>query len=258
MYRPHPSLTLRLGGGTGYRAPTIFVEEAEEIGFRNVRALSNAKPEQARSATVDFNWRSILGSFTVDCNSVFFFTNVEDPLLADEDSLQTDVVYLQNSSGATTSLGGEFSLRLTYKAFKASLGYTYVYAAQESRGGSAEIDLNPRHSLGVVMVWEDHDHQLKLGFENYWTGSQRVHRNPFRTTTPPYWITGVIAEKGFGHFKLFLNLENIFDTRQTRYEPIVVGNPSTGNIRTLPIYAPLEGRVINAGIRYVLRETEPH
>lgn len=253
MVRPHSSLTLRLGGGTGYKAPTIFVEEAEEVGFRNVRPLRNARPEKAHSASLDLNWKSILGSFTVDCNSALFFTGLDNALLADEDSLQGGVVYLRNSTGATRSLGGEFSVRITYDDIRLSLGYTYLYATEKNNMNSSEIELNPRHSLGVVTIWENQEHQLKMGLENYWIGRQRVERNPFRTVAPSYWITGFIAEKGFGNIRFFINFENIFDTRQTRYEPIFVGDLATGNIRTLPVYAPLEGRAINAGIRYVLK-----
>ena len=256
MYRPLPALTLRLGAGTGYKAPTIFVEEAEEIGFRNVRPLLDARAEKARSASFDLNWRRIMGSFTIDWNSALFFTNLDDALLADEDSLQTDVLYLRNATGPIRSIGSEFSARLTYEDFKVSLGYTYVYATQGDKAQTSEIELNPRHSFGVVVVWENHEEQLKMGLENYWTGRQRVPRNPFRSTTPSSWITGLIAEKGFGNFRVFVNLENIFDTRQTKYEPIFVGDLAAGNIRTLPVYAPLEGRVINAGIRFVIRPTE--
>ena len=252
MYRPVSSLTLRLGGGTGYKAPTIFVEEAEEVGFQNLRPLGNVKPERARSASLDLNWRSIEGLFTIDCNWAVFLTNLDDALIADEDSLGAGVVYLRNAGGPTNSIGSEFSLRVTYDNFKASLGYTYVYATQEDNNNISEIELNPRHSFGAVIVWEDHEQELKMGLEQYWTGRQHVTRNPFRTITPSYWITGFIVEKGFGNFRFFINLENIFDTRQTRYEPIFTGDLATGMIRTLPVYAPLEGRVINAGIRYVL------
>ena len=256
MVRPVPTMTLRLGGGTGYKAPTIFVEEAEEVGFQNLRPLGNVKPEKARSASLDLNWRTIFGSFTVDCNSALFLTTLDDALIADEDSLEAGVVYLRNAGGPTKSIGSEFSLRLTYHDFRASLGYTYVYATQEDNAHFSEIELNPRHSFGAVIVWENHEQELKMGLEHYWTGRQRVLRNPFRTITPSSWITGFIAEKGFGNFRFFLNFENIFDTRQTKNEPIFVGNLAGGNIRPLPVYAPLEGRVINAGIRFVFKPSE--
>ncbi len=256
MFRPISSLTLRLGGGTGYKAPTIFVEEAEEVGFRNVRPLTNVRPEKAQSASLDLNWHNIFGSFTFDCNSALFLTNLDDALMADEDSLQADVVFLRNATGPTKSIGTEISVRVTYEDFKASFGYTYLYATRNDNAHSSEIDLNPRHSFGAVVIWESHTQQLKIGLENYWTGRQRLVRNPFRAISPSYWITGFIAEKGFGNVRLFINLENIFDTRQTRFDSIFVGDLATGNIRTLPVYAPLEGLVINAGIRYVLKQSE--
>ena len=256
MYRPVPSLTIRLGGGTGYRAPTIFVEEAEDVGFRNVRPLGNVKSEKAQSGSLDLNWRNIFGLFTFDCNSALFVTKLNDALIADEDSLQAGVVFLRNAKGPTKSVGTELSVRLTYDDFRASFGYTYVYATQEDNAHSSEIDLNPRHSFGAVIVWENHEQGFKMGLEQYWTGRQRVMRNPFRTMTPSYWITGFIVEKGFGNFKVFINFENIFDTRQTKYEPTFVGDLQAGTIRTLPVYAPLEGRVINAGIRFVLKMPE--
>ncbi|HWP81383.1 MAG TPA: TonB-dependent receptor [Bacteroidota bacterium] len=252
MIRPGQHMTLRLGAGTGYKAPTIFVEEAEETGFKNVRPLLNAKPERARSASIDLNWRGVFDATTFDVNAALFLTRIEDALLAHEDSLQAEIVFLRNATGPVKSTGTELSARLTYHDLKILLGYTYLSATQEDQGITNTIELNPKHSTGIVIVWENHEHQLKVGLENYWTGKQRVSRNPYRTETPAYWITGMIVEKGFGRFKVFVNFENMFDSRQTRYEPVFVRNSISGEIRTLPIYAPLEGRVINGGVRLML------
>jgi iron complex outermembrane receptor protein len=252
MYRASSVLTMRIGGGTGFKSPTIFVEEAEAVGFRNVRPLQNIQAEKATSGSFDLNWRGIFGQVGASFNLAFYVTRLTNALLADQDSLENNVVYLRSAAGATLTRGGEFSAKFTYDDFKLSLGYTYLYASQSDNGTTYELELNPRHSFGAVLVWESQETATKVGIENYWTGSQRLERNPFRDRSPEYWITGIIAEKGFGHFRLFVNLENIFDTRQTRYEPIVVGNVQTGTIRTLPVYAPLEGRVINGGIRFIL------
>jgi len=252
MYRPTPLLTLRVGGGSGFKAPTIFVEEAEENGLENVRPLGNVRAETAKSLSFDVNYRTVLGEATAALNTALFLTNLEASLIADDDSLAADVVFLRNAFGPLLSRGGEMSAKFTYGNFKLSIGYTYLFATQEDRGIRAETALNPRHSAGGVLVWESEEHQAKAGVEVYWTGRQRVERNPYRTLSPAYWITGVIAEKGFGHLRVFINFENIFDTRQTRFEPIAIGSAQSGGIITLPIYAPLEGRVVNGGLRYVL------
>lgn len=252
MYRPTSTLTMRIGGGTGFKSPTIFIEEAEEVGFRNVRPLQNVQAEEAGSGSFDVNWRGIIGQFGASFNLAFYVSNLSNALLADQDSLANNVVYIRNATGATLTRGIECSAKFTYDDFKFSLGYTYILARQSDQGITYELELNPRHSFGAVLVWENNKNAMKIGIENYWTGSQRLERNPYRDHSPAYWITGLIAEKGFGQFRVFVNLENIFDTRQTRYEPIFVGDLQQGTIRTLPIYAPLEGRVINGGIRFIM------
>lgn len=256
MFRPSSTLTIRVGGGTGYKAPTIFVEDAEEVGFRGVRPITNAFPEKARSASVDVNGRTIVGSFSMVGNAALFFTELDNALIADEDSLGADVVYLRNATGKGRSIGSELSFRFSYDKLKIMFGYTYTYSTQEDEGRTSEVELNPRHAAGIVAFWEDHDNQLKVGLENYWTGKQKLLRNPYMTLSPSYWVTGLIAEKGFGAFRLFVNFENIFDTRQTRFEPIFTGGLTSGSLRQLSVYAPLEGRVINVGIRIVLRNAE--
>ena len=252
MFRPTPALTMRIGGGSGFKSPTIFIEEAEQVGFRNVRPLENVQAEVAGSGSFDINWKGVVGPMGASFNVAFYISSLSHALLADRDSLEIDVVYLRNATGATLTRGGECSAKFTYDDFKLSVGYTYILAKQSNDGVTYELELNPRHSLGAVLMWENSRDALKIGLENYWTGSQRLERNPYREYSPAYWVTGLIAEKGFGHFRVFLNLENIFDTRQTRYEPIYVGDLQQGTVRTLPIYAPLEGRVINGGIRFII------
>ncbi len=250
MVRPSDAVTLRFGIGTGYKAPTIFVEEIEEVQYQNIRTLSHAVAERSQSLSFDVNWKALFGELGVTTNAAFYLTNIDRALIADEDSLAQNILHLRNADDRTLSRGGELSVKLAYEDFKLSLGYTYTFATQNDRNRIYELALNPRHSFGAILFYENHEQQLKVGLENYWTGTQRLERHPWRDTSPSYWITGLIAEKGFGIIRLFVNFENIFDTRQTRFEPIIDGT-TLSTFRTLPVYAPLEGRVINGGVRLV-------
>ncbi len=252
MFKPSSEVTLRLGGGMGFKAPTIFVEEAEERGFRGVRLDPDVKAERSGSGTFDVNWRTVLGEIGVSVNAAAYVTRLTDALIADPDSLATDLLLLRSADGPTLSRGAELSTKFNYEDFHVSLGYTYLHATRELRGVVEEIPLNPRHSFGGVLMWESEEAEAKVGFEAYWTGLQRLEDHPLRDRSPSYWITGLMAEKGFGPVRLFINFENFLDTRQTRFDPVVIGDPDLGRVRALPVYAPLEGRVINGGIRYVL------
>jgi len=49
--------------------------------------------------------------------------------------------------------------------------------------------------------------------------------------------------------RAFVNLENLLDVRQTRHDPLVLPARSRTGRWTTDVWAPLEGRVINAGAR---------
>src|SRR5690606_19683112 len=115
--------------------------------------------------------------------------------------------------------------------------------------GRREVPLTPLHAAGIVGMWEA-EGQGRVGVEVYYTGRQQLEENPYRTTSRPYVVTGVLVERRFGRARLFLNAENLLDTRQTRYDPLVLPERSPEGRWTTDVWAPLEGRVFNAGIGY--------
>ncbi len=253
-YSPSDNVTMRAGGGAGFKAPTIFIEEAEEVGFRNVRPIRNAMAEKAVSGSFDVNWKTLIGtSVSLDVNAAAYLTRLANTLVADDDSLTAGgAVYLRNATGPVVARGGELSVKAGFGDLKLFLGYTFLYATRDDAGMVSELDLNPRHSAGAVLFYEGHESGLKVGLETYWTGTQRLGRNPYRSTSPDYFLTGLLAEKAFGAFRLFVNFENIFDVRQTRWDRAYAGDLTRSGYRPVPVYAPLEGRVVNGGVRLVL------
>ncbi len=81
------------------------------------------------------------------------------------------------------------------------------------------------------------------------TGAQRLDANPYRSTSEPYVVVGLLAEHRIGRWRVFVNAENLTDVRQTRWDPIVRPARDVDGRWTVDAWAPLEGRVINGGIR---------
>jgi iron complex outermembrane receptor protein len=48
---------------------------------------------------------------------------------------------------------------------------------------------------------------------------------------------------------VFLNAENIFDTRQTRHDPLLFPSQPPAPPRVTDVWGPLEGRSFNGGVR---------
>jgi outer membrane receptor for ferrienterochelin and colicins len=62
-------------------------------------------------------------------------------------------------------------------------------------------------------------------------------------------IVGLLAERQFGAWRLFINGENLSGVRQTRWHPLIRPSRAPDGRWTVDAWAPLEGRNVNGGIR---------
>ena len=108
--------------------------------------------------------------------------------------------------------------------------------------------LTPRHSAGIGGMWERED-VGRIGVELYYTGTQRLEENPYRSNSEPYVIVGLLGERQVGRVRLFINGENLGGVRQTRWDPLVRPARAPDGRWTVDAWAPLEGRTINGGAR---------
>ena len=237
----------RIGGGFGYKAPTIFTEESERIQYRNVLPIDKSinKLERSYGGNIDFNYRTILGEeVTFSINQLFFYTYLENPLLLE---IQPNSLYqFINSSGHIDTRGTETNIKIGYDDFKLFLGYTFTDTRLHQNGLSIENPLTPKHRINSVLMYEIEE-KWKIGLEAYYFSPQKLSDG---TTGKQYVITGFMAEKLWEKFSVYLNFENFLDARQTRFDTIYTGTVTNPVFRD--IYAPLDGFLINGGIKFKL------
>jgi hypothetical protein len=58
-----------------------------------------------------------------------------------------------------------------------------------------------------------------------------------------------LVQKQLGRIIAFLHGEDLNNVRQTQYDPILRSAPAPGGRWTTDVWAPLEGRVVNFGLR---------
>ncbi len=244
LIKINDKLNSRLAGGRGYKTPTIFTEESERIQYQNVLPVSSTinKLEKSYGVNWDINYRtSVLNnqvSFTI--NHLFFYTFLNNPLTMDQIGNQYQ---FENLPGHIDSKGMETNVKISYEDFKLMLGYSLTDTKIHSGGILSENPLTARHRLNNVLMYEVED-KWKLGAEAYYYSKQKLNDG---TSGKPYWIFGFMAEKLWENFSLYINFENFTDTRQTRFENIYTGSISNPVFRD--IYAPLDGFVINGGLK---------
>ena len=244
LYKVTPKISSRLGGGFGYKAPTIFTEESERIQYKNVLPISpdSNSLEKSYGASWDINYRTTLanGSITFSINHLFYYTRLNNPLIL----LPSGSSYLfSNIAGHTDSKGTETNVKLGYKEFKLYLGYTFTDAYIHQFGQHLDNPLTPKHRFNSVLMYELED-KWKVGLEAYYFSPQKLNDG---TTGRDYWITGLMAEKLWKRFSVYINFENFLDTRQTKFDTIYTGNLDNPQFRD--IYAPLDGFVVNGGLK---------
>lgn len=242
MYKISPKFTTRLGGGFGYKSPTIFTEEAERRQFQQILPVdvNNTRNERSVGGNWDFNYRTTIGEVGFSLNHLFFYTRLKRPLVLSNNG---NVYEFENSTGFLDTKGMETNLRLTYGDFKLFIGYTYTDANTHFDNNKQWLPLTARHRLNNVLMYEIEE-KLKLGLEAYYYSPQQLSDG---STGKSYWITGFMAEKLWEHFSIFVNFENFTNTRQTRFGSIYSG--SIDNPVFKDIYAPLDGFVVNGGIK---------
>jgi outer membrane receptor for ferrienterochelin and colicins len=236
---PH-GFTTRISTGTGIYAPTPFTEETEATGLSRLHPLSNLRAERAWSASGDLGWKSE----GFEWNATVFGSVIRHPVVLSD----LDIV---NLAGATRTMGTEFLARYRHGRFNFVATHTYTHSTELDPGTGARdwVALTPRHTGGFDAMWEDKD-KGRVGFEVYYTGRQRLEDNPYRLSSIPYFVFGILVERRFGPLRAFINAENIGDFRQTRHERLLLPQPLIDGRRSVDAWAPIDGRAVNGGIRY--------
>ena len=244
LYKPVTGWTNRFSAGTGFFAPTPFVEETEETGLSYVQPLRNVVAEQARSISFDTGYAR--GPFEVV--GTLFASYVRDPI--ERRILEPGVVELANSDGPIRTSGAEFLGRFRTEGFTAILTHNYTIATEENPDGPGrrDVPLTPRNVTGFTAIWEG-ESWGRFGIEYYYTSRQPLEENPYRQSGRGYGLFGALFERRFGPVRAFINLENLGNIRQTHYDPLVRPARAPDGRWTVDAWAPLDGRVINGGIR---------
>lgn len=243
LIKYNDKLSSRIGGGMGYKLPTLFTERTEALQYQNVQQLDNVRSERSYGSTADINFQTRPGSdFDISFNHMFFYSWINKPLVLEDDG--TGNLSFINMEKPVISQGFETNAKFIFKHdFKLFLGYTFTDANAKYLTGNQFLPLVPKHKFNSALIYEKHDF-LKLGLEGYYTSPQYLY-NGFRTVG--FWEFGFMAEKIFERFSVYINFENFTDTRQSKFKR--VANDPHENPTFDDIWTHTEGFVVNGGVK---------
>jgi iron complex outermembrane receptor protein len=244
LLRPGAGWTVRASGGLGAFAPTPFTEETDETGLSRVEPPRDLRAERATSGSLD-----VTRTFErVELVATVFASRVDHQL--EQRTVGPDHVALVNATSSTPTVGTELIARYRVPGFAAMLTHGWTRSREEDpdAGGMRDVPLTPSHAASLNVMWEGEEWG-RVGIETYYIGRQSLDENPWRATSRPHLLVGALGERRLGRVRLFLNLENVGNVRQTRWDPLVRPARLPDGRWTVDAWAPLDGFVANGGVR---------
>lgn len=241
LLKINESLSSRIGGGLGYKMPTPFIDDAERNAYQNIHAInfSSINAERSLGVQADLNYKKQWDEVKLSINQFFFYTKLNKPVLLQG----SDFV---NANGYIDTKGAETNLKMSIDELTLYLGYTYTDTRQHYNGNNQWQPLSAKHRINADLTYEI-ENQFRFGLESFYTGEQILSDGKKGRA----FITfGLLVQKMWKHWDLFMNVENLTDQRQTRWDTVFTGNNTNPAFRD--VYAPLDGVVVNTGMKIKL------
>src|SRR4051812_27281700 len=246
----------RLSGGTGFAAPTARLEETAVTGLQPVATLGDLVAERARSASLALTGR--FGGFEID-GPLFGSAIAHAPQMAPTPASAdptAPTLRVINASTPTRTWGTELFARWTRDPFLLTATYTFTDATEAdpdaAPGLRRTVSLTPKHVVTFDGILEEEE-MGQVALEVCYIGEQALEDDPYGTVSRAYVIVGFLAMKRLGHrANVFVNAENLTGVRLSDYQPLIRPEPGPGGRWTVDAWAPLEGSMINLGLRMVL------
>ena len=229
----------RLSIGSGFFVPTPLTEDTEAAGLARLKIDGPLRAERGSSASWDVTRKAGPLALT----GTLFRYDLANPVVVDRSTYT-----LSNLREDTVITGAEAIATLRREPFSVTGTYTYARSLEGVGPERADLPLTPRHGAGLTTMWE-RETWGRIGVECYLTGRQRLEDNPYRKESAAYVLFGGLVERRIGRFRLFVNAENLANVRQTDWSPLLRSVRAADGRWTVDSWAPLDGRVINGGVR---------
>ena len=249
MYKANQKVTMRIGGGLGYKTPTLFNSEIDERQYRYIAGYKvGTTAEKSYGANFDVNYKTTVDGWNLTFNQTFFYNRIDKPLILESlpTILFTPVYMYMNQTQPLETAGFETYIAAHKDALELYLGYVYTNAKRKYNPAQSNLPLIARNKLATVIAYE-FSKKFRLGVEAAYTGKQFLDNGQ---TTTPYVFAAIMMRYNIGKTSIVLNCENLFDYRQNKNNQVVF--PPLNNPNFPEIWAPLDGRVVNMSVFFKL------
>jgi hypothetical protein len=166
---------------------------------------------------------------------------------------------LVNADEPSPTQGVDLSMRYRVRRLRFTAAYSYINATRPEIGEIIGVDfefdttmrrpvpLNPQHAITLDVAHERENDRV-IGLEARFIGHQALSDTLY-TASRAYVAIDARFEKHVGPAILFARANNLTGIRQSHFFPLVRAASGPAGQWTRDVWAPLDGPVMNAGLR---------
>ena len=235
-------------------APTPITDETEAFGLSHLdRTDFQAEHALGWSFDVDHT------NGALDLGGSAYRTVVNHPLIVRIPPGSAEGFQLVNSDQPTRTEGIDVYARYRLQPFRFTATYSYIDANRPEIAGifgdDFEVDTtltrtvpyNPRHAVNLDATYE-REHDRVVGIAVHFVGRQVLADSSFGVSQP-YVTIDARVEKHVRSAIIFATVKDLTGVYQLQFGPVLRSASGAAGQWADNAWAPLEGRVINAGIR---------
>jgi outer membrane receptor for ferrienterochelin and colicins len=253
FYKSSEKLSVRLASGAGYKTPNaLSLTDPNPYLINNVAAV---KSEHSVGVNADINYKTeLFGAVELSFNQAFYFAKITNPLRVITDTLN-NIAYLETQNYSVNTVGTDTYIQMVYKNWELYLGYNHTEALQKYSTASVSMPFNPKDKFSTTLAYSL-EGKWRMGIEGSYTANQFAFGNQYfynsqyiygSKRVPNFWFLAAMIERKLPFGSIILNVENLTDARQAKFQSLVSGSTVSPSFR--PIWGPVDGRVFNLSVK---------
>lgn len=253
FYRPTDKLSIRLASGAGYKAPNILALTDPNPYLTNNGAF--VRSEHSTGVNTDINYKAVWWKeVEVSLNQAFYYAEVKNPLRIITDTL-SNTAFMENQNYKVTTVGTDTYVQMNYRNFELYLGYNHTEALQKFATSNNPMPFNPKDKFSTTVAYAI-EGKWRMGIEGSYTANQFAYGSQYYFNSQTlyssrrvhnFWFLAAMVERKVSFGSIVLNVENLTDARQAKFEPLYTGPITSPTFK--PIWGPLDGRVFNLSVK---------
>jgi outer membrane receptor for ferrienterochelin and colicins len=243
LYKISGSFTTRVGGGLGYKIPSVFENDLDERDYSKLHLDADVSAEKSSGANWDITYKKKLGTITVTVNQSLFITRINQPLVIVPTGPTISFI---NVAKPIITKGSETWLMLSGGGLESYFGYTITDARKKYDASRPFLELSARDKFAAIVSYEFSE-RFRACVEAARIGKQYLEDG---SATPSYPLVSGMIRYDIGRLSFVVSCENIFDYRQTKKESIVIPPEIYPAFRKL--WAPIDGRSGTLSVKILL------